>query len=75
MLHETSGKLEIRQKTKCEALNKICEIITSDFIYRLKRDVDVSDTEGQTQTYKEDTGKLDKVLGLCNLARTMSKVK
>lgn len=54
---------------KCEILNKICEIMTTDFIHELKSDIGVSDLEGLIETAKEDKDKLDKVLGLCNLAR------
>lgn len=75
MMQETSEKLEIRPKTKCEVLNKICGIMTADFVQGLKSDIGVSDLEGQTETAKEDTDKLDKVLGLCNLAKTMSEIK
>ena len=75
MMQETFEKLELRPKTKCEVLKKICGIMTSDFVQSLKSDIGVSDLEGQTETAKEDSDKLDKVLGLCDLARTMSKIK
>lgn len=63
-------KERYRPKTKGEALDEICNIMTPDFVEHLKHALNAADDVGLMEP--DDAGKLGKVLGLCNLSKVGS---
>jgi hypothetical protein len=63
-------KQRYRPKTKGEALDELCDIMTPDFIVHLKSALNAADDVGLMEP--DDVGKLGKVLSLCNLAKVGS---